>query len=654
MTGRAWALFSIGLLAAAFLFLQQASLRVGLGDWPHALFSPPSSLTIDEIILVYGLFPRAGVALVAGAALGLSGALLQQLLRNPIADPSTLGISAGAQLAIVVATLFFPQILDGNRSAVALGGAAIAAIIVFALGWRRSFEPVTMVVSGLLVGVTAAAFSAALTLAQGEYLMSLVTWNGGSLSQQDWSAFQALSIELAVGAVLASLMLRPLLLLGLGDSSARALGVSLKGVRFGIAAIATGLAGVVAANVGLVSFVGLAAPALVRGCGARRPATVVALSPLAGGLFLWLCDGAVQFVATAANESFPTGAVTALIGGPLLLWLLPQVRTIDVHSDRPQEAIRTNFVRSLSILLAFVPVILALAFFLGRTGQGWTLLSTSEISDLAALRWPRLLAATGAGGLLALTGAILQRMTGNAMASPEVIGVSGGSGLGFAAALTLLPNAGPAALVTGAAIGGLAAMAVVLTVASRRHLPPEKLLLAGIAVGSLSSSVLSALMAIGDQRAWQILAWLGGTASGATPGTAIFLSALSVAVLAVALTFGRWLTVLPLGQPLSQALGVPVRSSRIVILVVCGLATGAASLLLGPLSFVGLIAPHIAARAGFATARDHLVGSFVLGALLMAFADFGARTATFPYELPLGLFAAMIGAPYLVWLVGRR
>lgn len=652
MSVRTWALPLAGLLAAILLFLHEASQRVGFGAWPQAFVSSP--LLMDEIILIYGLFPRAAVALVAGASLGLAGALLQQLLRNPIADPSTLGISAGAQLAIVVATLFFPEFLDGNRGAVALLGAGIAAAIVFTLGCRNAFEPVTMVVSGLLVGVTAAAFSASLTLAQGEYLMSLVTWNGGSLSQQDWSVFQSLSVEFVVAAVFAVLLLRPLLLLGLGDASASALGVNLKGVRFAVAAIATALAGLVAANVGLVSFVGLAAPAFVRGCGVRRPSTVILLSPLAGGLFLWFCDGAVQWLAGASGESFPTGAVTALIGGPLLLWLLPQVRAIEVHEERAVAERRVAFSKGILLLLMFLPPILLLAFLIGRTGHGWSILDYRQFVDLAPMRWPRLMAAAGAGGLLSLTGAVLQRLTGNPMASPEVIGVSGGAGLGFAAALTVLPAAGSVELVIGAAIGGLAAMSVVLIFASRRHLPPEKLLLAGIAIGSLCSSVLSALMAVGDQRAWQILAWIGGTASGATPGTAIFLAILAITVLVLFLAFQRWLTVLPLGQPLSVALGVPVRWSRIAILIVCGLATGAASLLVGPLSFVGLIAPHIAARAGFATARDHLVGSFVLGCLLMAFADFGARTATFPYEPPLGLFAAMVGAPYLIWLVGRR
>lgn len=653
MTYRPWIVPMAGVSIAAALFVYSAGLRVPVTKWYRVLVGS-SPLTMDEIILFYGLFPRAAVALIAGAALGLSGALLQQLLRNPIADPSTLGISAGAQLAIVITTLFFPEILDGNRTAVALLGAGTAAALVFALGWRSSFEPVTMAISGLLVGVTAAAFTAALTLAQGEYLMSIVTWNGGSLTQQDWTISRSLAIEVVATAALACIFFRPLVLLGLGDASAGSLGVSQKSIRFGVASAATLLAGFVAANVGLVSFVGLAAPAIVKGCGIRRPTTILLLSPLAGSLFLWLCDGIVQFLANSTSETFPTGAVTAIVGGPLLLWLLPHVRTIDFHQPTPAKSKRIPFRRGILYILALIPPILATAFLLGRTGEGWTFLDIDSAADVFALRWPRLLAAAGAGGVLSLTGALLQRLTGNAMASPEVIGVSGGAGLGFAAALTFASNAGPVQLLIGAAVGGLGTMSVVLAFASRRRLPPNKLLLAGIAVGSLSSGVLSALMAVGDQRAWQILAWLGGSASTATPATALFLSSLAVVALAVSLTFGRWLNILPLGQQVAASLGLPVRASRLAILAVCGLTTGAASLLVGPLSFVGLIAPHIAARAGFDVAKDHLLGSFALGAILMAFADLGARTATFPYELPLGLFAAMVGAPYLVWLIGRR
>ncbi len=648
-----WLIAGIGAIAATCLFAHQVSLYAGGGIW-NAVTSPAQQLSIDQIILAYGILPRAAVALLAGAALGLSGALLQQLLRNPVADPSTLGISAGAQVAIVSATLLYPELVDEHRSAVALAGASLAALLVFGLGWRRAFEPVTMVVSGMLVGVTAVSFSSALTLGRGEYLMSLATWNGGSLSQQDWSVFRALGGEFIICMALALLLVRPLAVLSVGDSSAASLGLPLAWVRFAVASLATVLAAVVAAAVGLVSFIGLAAPAIVRACGARKPMTMIGLSPVAGALLLWTCDGVVQFVAARSSETFPTGAVTALVGGPLLLWLLPRLRKVDMHDEQPAAAARTASAKGIVAIILLLAVALATGFGLGRNGGGWFILSGQEVSDLFSIRWPRLLAAGAAGGLLALAGAVLQRLTANPIASPEVLGASGGAGLGYAAALTLVPAALPTGLILGATTGALVAMAGVLFFASRRDLPSEKLLLAGISISALSSAVLSALVSIGDQRSWQILAWLGGSTSQVTSGQAIILAFIAAALLTVSFVFTRWLAVLPLGLAPSVSLGLPVRGSRVLMLLACGVATGAASLLVGPLSFVGLIAPHIALRAGFTAPAQHLTAAFLTGLVLMIFADFGARSVTFPYDLPLGLFAALLGGPYLIWLVTRR
>lgn len=648
-----WSLAAATLLLALALATYTALQRLPLQSWPAIPFDA-ARMTTDQIILAYAILPRSAVAILAGAILGLSGALLQRLLQNPIADPSTLGVSAGAQLAIVAGTLFFPEVLDGYRGLVALSGAFMAASVVFLLGWRRAFEPVSMVVSGLLVGVTASAVSAALTLSQGEYLMSLVTWNGGSLSQQDWSVSLSLLLQLIGGLFLTLLLIRPLVVLAIGDAGARSLGVSLFGIRFAIGALAVALSAGVSAAVGLVSFIGLAAPALVRGLGVRKPAHILFAAPVAGGLLLWLCDGFVQLLASTTSENFPTGAVTALIGGPLLLWLLPQVRSDDAHQPGVAEHQNRRSLRSLLLLCAFVPAIVFVALAVARSGDGWVILNIQDFKDVLPLRWPRLLASAGAGGLLALAGAILQRLTGNPMASPEVIGVSGGAGIGFAAAITIFPAAGMLQLFAGAGLGAIAVMIVVLIFSSRQHLSPQRILLAGVAVSSFSSAILAALLAVGDQRSWQILSWLGGTASTATPASAMILGVLGIIILLLCLTLSRWLTIMPLGASVPQTLGVPVRAARILMILAAGLATGAAALLVGPLSFVGLMAPHIAFRAGFTKSRDHMLGTFLLGAMLMLIADIGARTVTFPYELPLGLFAAMAGAPYLIWLIGRR
>lgn len=129
--------------------------------------------TLNQILLWNSLMPRAAIALIAGAALGLSGALLQRVLRNPIADASTLGISAGAELAMTVALGFFPMMLGIPRELVAFVGGLVAVALVITLSWKRGLDPVTVALAGMMVSIVFSALSVAVVLARGEYAMSI-------------------------------------------------------------------------------------------------------------------------------------------------------------------------------------------------------------------------------------------------------------------------------------------------------------------------------------------------------------------------------------------------------------------------------------------------------------------------------------------------
>jgi len=203
---------------------------------------PQGDDALQWVILENAVLPRAVVAVVAGAALGLAGLLLQRVLRNALAEPSTLGISAGAQLAMALATLFAPALMGWSVGFVAFSGGIAAVAIILALTWRRGLEPVSVVLAGMMVALTANAASAALILANGDYLFSLFIWGGGSLVQQGWDPAIAIASRLAIGFAAALLLLRPLAILGLDDASARSLGVALHASRFAIVALAVWIA----------------------------------------------------------------------------------------------------------------------------------------------------------------------------------------------------------------------------------------------------------------------------------------------------------------------------------------------------------------------------------------------------------------------------
>lgn len=632
----------------------------GLGALLHGLgiraMLDDASHPLRDLVVLHSLLPRAIVALAAGAALSLAGMLLQRVLRNPLADASTLGVAAGAHLAIVAALAFAPDLGGLSREAVAFAGALAAAALVLGLTARQAFEPTSVVVAGMLVGLVCASASAALVLYGGQYLTSLFLWGGGSLAQQDWGPAESLGIRLALAWLLAALLLRPLALLALDDAGAGGLGLPIARIRTALLLLAVVLAGSVVAQVGVIGFVGLAAPNLARMLGLRTPRALLVAAPVLGGLILLLTDGIVQAIDRGSRLALPTGAVTALLAGPFLLLLLPRLSGL-----RPIASGTTHAPRSLAkpwrslILLAGAVVVLVLAgLVLGRDRTGLVLAGPSDLALLLPWRLPRLAAVMAGGAMLAASGCVLQRMTANPLASPEVLGVSGAASFGLATCILAAPAAGLAAQVGSAALGAGIGLAALLAVARRAALQGSRMLLGGIALGALAGAGLTVIMTRGGLEAAMILAWITGASTQVDPALARLAVAGALASIAALALLARWLDVLPLGDSAALALGLPLGRAKLVLLTIAALATGVSALTVGPVSFVGLMAPHLARSAGFVGARGHLAGSVAIGCGLMAGADLLSRLVFYPYQMPVGLFASLIGAPYLIGAVLRK
>ncbi|SEQ93472.1 iron complex transport system permease protein [Faunimonas pinastri] len=608
---------------------------------------PPA---INGLLLYQSLLPRAAVAIAAGASLALSGALFQRVLRNPIAEPSTLGIASGVQLALGLATVYAPALMATSREWVGLGGGFGAFLLVLALTSRGGFNPVSVVLSGMLVSLTAGALGAALILANGDYMMSLFIWGGGSLIQDSWAPTLTILARLGIAGVASALLLRPLAILALDESSARSLGVGVAAMRFLVLVVAVWLAVGVSVEVGLIGFVGLAAPALARALGARSQKAVLLTSPVLGGLILWVTDGLVQ----ASGSDVPTGAVTALLGGPLLLWLLPRLtRPRPLEPEAPVAAPRMRPGKAALIVGAALVLAAALGLLLGKGPDGWSLALGSHLAEFAAWRLPRIVIAATSGAMLAAAGVLLQRITANPLASPEVLGIATGSGLGLAAVLLTVTAPSRELQLLGAVVGAGVTLLAILAIAVRGHYGPERLLLGGIAVSSLGGSVITVLIATGKPEAFQLLGWFSGSTNAVLPRDAVISAVAACLLLPPLFVFGRWLSILPLGPATGSALGLNAGRASLWLVLFAALLTGAAAVFVGPLSFVGLMAPHLARHAGFRRPREQLAGAVLIGATLLVIADWLARMLTFPYQLPLGLFASLIGGPYLVWLLRR-
>lgn len=641
-------------VAAAMLALRDLALRLPVEQWSAALLDPDLADT-RQVLVHYTVLPRMVVALLCGAGLGLAGVVCQQVLRNPLAEPTTLGVSAGAGLALSAATLWAPQLLVYGREWVALGGSVSVSLLVFSLAWNRAFSPVSLVLAGMIVTLYCGALSSALALFHREYLVGIFLWGAGFLTQQDWSAVTFLAPRLAAATALIALMARPLTLLGLDDESARNLGLGLTGIRFAALAVAVALSAAVVSVAGVIGFVGLAAPALVAIAGARRFRDRLVLSPFCGAGLLWLTDELVLLIPAGYRE-IPTGAVTALLGAPMLLVLLPRLRTGTLWHSGPQSSAARNRSPVLVILVGLFVLALvswaALAFSYGPDGWQWG--NAAEIWQMLPWRGPRMLAALSAGALLAAAGALMQRMTGNAMASPEVLGVASGAALGVIVALVVVEDPSRVLKVAAGAAGAFAVLAGILMLGRRASFSPELLLLAGVAMSAVFGAIVAVAMSTGDPRTGVLLTWLAGSTYQVEWTEAVLVFCAAVTLIAATPLLARWLDILPLGDHSAGGLGVDVGHSRLLIMSLTALMTAAATLVVGPLSFAGLLATHMARLIGLQRAMHHVIGAAILGAMVMAFADWAGRTIIYPYQLPAGLLATLVGSPYLMWLLYKR
>lgn len=647
-------LLAVLFVAACWLTWFNFSAALPRSQWQQAIWSPNIDL-IEQMVFHYSLLPRLAISLLVGAGLGLVGVLFQQVLRNPLAEPTTLGVATGAQLGITVTTLWaIPGALTTQFAA--LAGACVVGALVFGVAWGKRLSPVTLILAGLVVSLYCGAINQLMVIFHHDQLQSMFLWSSGTLTQTDWSGVQRLWPQLLGGVMLTLLLLRPMTLMGLDDGVARNLGLALSLARLAALSLAIVLSALLVNAVGIIGFIGLFAPLLAKMLGARRLLARLMLAPLIGALILWLSDQIILWLTRVWME-VSTGSVTALIGAPLLLWLLPRLRSMSAPDMNASNRIAAERQHVLMFALAggailLLTVIVALAF--GRDAHGWTWASGAMLDELMPWRWPRILAALVAGVMLAVAGCIIQRLTGNPMASPEVLGISSGAAFGVVLMLFLVPGNAFGWLMPAGSLGAAATLLIIMIAAGRGGFSPHRMLLAGMALSTAFTMLLMMLQASGDPRMAGVLTWISGSTYNATGEQVLRTGIVMVILLAMTPLCRRWLTILPLGGDMARAVGMAITPSRVGLLLLAAGLTATATMTIGPLSFVGLMAPHIARMMGFRRAMPHMLISALAGGVLLVFADWCGRMVLFPYQIPAGLLSTFIGAPYFIYLLRKQ
>jgi iron complex transport system permease protein len=280
---------------------------------------------LGALIVTTLRLPRTVLACIVGATLGLSGAVLQGLTRNPLAEPGLLGVSAGASLGAVLAIYFgMASLFEASAPIMGLLGALAATALTFALG--RNGGTIALILSGTAVSGLAAAFiTLALNLAPNPYAAyEIMSWLMGSLSDRSWNHVLLVLPFVLIGCTMLLSTSKGLDALSLGEVQAQSLGIDLKKLRV-LVILGTALAvGATTSVTGAIGFVGLVAPHLIRPFVGSHPRRILLPAAVLGAALLLLADIATRLI--RVGPELKLGVVTSLVGTPFFFWLVVRLR----------------------------------------------------------------------------------------------------------------------------------------------------------------------------------------------------------------------------------------------------------------------------------------------------------------------------------------
>lgn len=305
------------LIIFSILSIAVGSAGYSISEILNAVFSPEKS-SIKVIVLNLRL-PRIILAILIGASLASSGALLQSVMKNPLADPGTIGVSAGAGTAATTILLLFPH-LTSSVPLFAFIGAGLACILIYSMAWKGGVDPTRIILSGVAINSVLGAYNSLLQLMNSDSLEGVLAFMNGSLSGRSWYQVRLLSVYAAIGLVLAFLCIKSANALQLGDEVAKSLGVKVNGSRIFLSAVAAFLAASTVAVAGMIGFVGLVVPHVARILVGSDYKVLLPTSVVLGAVVLLIADTIGRTI--VPGMELPVGIVMAVCGGPFFLYML--------------------------------------------------------------------------------------------------------------------------------------------------------------------------------------------------------------------------------------------------------------------------------------------------------------------------------------------
>lgn len=280
---------------------------------------------------------------------------------------------------------------------------------------------------------------------------------------------------------------------------------------------------------------------------------------------------------------------------------------------------------------------------------------SNEHLIIQTARVPRAFIATAVGASLAVAGVLMQAITRNPLASPDILGVNAGAGLFVVAGITLasVHSLGGLSGLAFLGAGASAIMVYFLSSLGKEGMSPIKLTLAGVALAALFASLTQGILLLKEKALEEVLYWLAGSIEGRKLGYLIDVLPYMIIGLVMAQLIARQVNILSMGDDMAKGLGQRTKTVKFFMLLAIVILAGSAVAVAGPIGFVGLIIPHVARTLIGTDHRWVIPYSAILGAILLLLADIGARYIIMPKEIPVGAMTALIGTPFFVYIARR-
>ncbi|WP_233191208.1 iron ABC transporter permease [Sporosarcina sp. P20a] len=309
------------LVIAAILSLMMGPVSFSMQEILDGIFV--ANDTMERRIVWELRFPRVLVGMIVGVSLAVAGAILQGVMRNPLADPGIIGVSSGAGLAATVIMIIYPAYIMFLPLAAFLGALA-TAVVIYALSWRGGASPLRIILVGVAINAVIGACMSALMLLYSDRVQAVLPWLAGGIAGVGWVQFEMIIYYAIAAFVLAIFSVKHIRILRLGDEVAKLLGHHVERSRFFLIVLSTLLAGMAVSVSGLIGFVGLVVPHIMRSIVGGDYRFLLPASALGGGLLVVVADTIAR---TLFNPiELPVGILLSFLGGPFFLYLIQKRR----------------------------------------------------------------------------------------------------------------------------------------------------------------------------------------------------------------------------------------------------------------------------------------------------------------------------------------